>query len=236
MKKLPAPRGARDSLSAICVPPAHSGRSFSAHRGQAADFWRRGLWVCEVHLLCPPLRPAAGLSRPPNQHSTTCHACQQSSARLCRTMVMVQRVQPRPFRVWSKCGAQRQKPLLQYTATCRSGRATQHLLGSTTDLRCPAGYSSCPSRRGWGVRCPFCWPYIYTSESIAGRLTRGASPLHFGGRAAIACSTPRGSLHAPREMLRGARCSDREKHAGLLLRAGLLPNLTRRHTCTFHIS
>ena len=161
MKKLPAPRGARDSLSAICVPPAHSGRSFSAHRGQAADFWRRGLWVCEVHLLCPPLRPAGGLSRPPNQHSTTCHACQQSSARLCRTMVMVQRVQPRPFRVWSKCGAQRQKPLLQYTATCRSGRATQHLLGSTTDLRCPAGYSSCPSRRGWGVRCPFCWPYIY---------------------------------------------------------------------------
>ena len=59
-------------------------------------------------------------------------------------MVMVPRVQPRPFRVWSE----RQKPLLQYTATCRSGRATQYLLGST-DLLC--GYSSCPSRRGWAA-------------------------------------------------------------------------------------
>ena len=88
------------------------------------------------------------------------------------TMVMVPRVQPRPFRVWSE----RQKPLLQYTATCRSGRATQYLLGST-DLLC--GYTVPAQVDAVGLPCPSCWPYLGVNCWF--RLTRGASPLPWRG-------------------------------------------------------
>jgi|NorSeaMetagenome_1021524.scaffolds.fasta_scaffold79362_1 hypothetical protein len=87
------------------------------------------------------------------------------------TMVMVPRVQPRPFRVWSSGKSRCSSTLpLAAPAVPRSTCSAQQTCSADT---VPAQVDAV------GLPCPSCWPYLGVNCWF--RLTRGASPLPWRG-------------------------------------------------------
>ena len=141
--------------------------------------------------------------------------------RLCRTMplVMVQRVQPRPFRVWATAAAPVYCHLPLRPCHAVPARLNRLALPDTVPAQVDAV----------GLRCASCWPYLGVTLAGWFRLTRGGVVRHL----CLEAGRPLRAARAVALSTRRAECSE-PVVLSLFLREKGRPASNLGRPCTFH--